>query len=175
MSKHMTRPLAAALLAVFAASVAVGVPVPPKKPTAAKPVDLPLPGTPLKFLKLEGVNPKTGAFNKPTKMMVTEYVTVNKTVAYVVNVNGKQQQRTRTVTERIPVTKTVVRQIGTETHDVYDGNGDRIPAGKVFDRIKDGQLVIVSATPTLPKEYLKLLSAEAIIIAPKREAPAKEE
>ena len=160
--------------ALVIASPLHAVPVPSKKPAPAD-AEQPVPGcTPLTFLKLDGVNPEAGTFSKPKAVTMTKMVPEQRTKTVTVERNGVKQEITQTYTVMVPVVFTVMTSPGVKTHDVYDGKGDRIPADKVFDRLKDGQLVIVSSTPTLPKEYLKLLSPEAIIIAPKREAPVKD-
>ncbi len=163
-----TRLLASACAVVLAASPLHAVPIPPKKPIPPD-VEVPTPSeAPLKFLKLEGVNREAGTFTKPTAVTVNKMVPQQRTKTVTVERNGVKENITQTYTVMVPVAYTVVTSFGVKTHNVYDGKGDRIPADNVFERLKDGQLVIISSVPTLPKEYLKLLSPEAIIIAPKR-------
>lgn len=152
-------------------------PTPPdaKKPTpsdAEKPIasdaEKPIASGPqFKFLVLEGVDREAGRFNKPTVTTVNRMVPQQRTKTVNVERNGVKETITQTYTIMVPVAHTVRMSFDAKTHNVYDGNGELIPSNKAFDRLKDGQLVIISSTSKLPKEYLKLLSPEASIIAPK--------
>ena len=140
---------------------------PTKKPTppdAEKPIAS---GPQFKFLVLEGVDREAGRFNKPTLTTVNRMVPQQRTKTVNVERNGVKETITQTYTIMVPVAHTVRMSFDAKTHNVYDGNGELIPSNKAFDRLKDGQLVIISSTSKLPKEYLKLLSPEASIIAPK--------
>ena len=157
----------AALLGSLCAMTIVTSPAgsaPPKRPKPA-PVRAIAPGMQLRFVKLQGVNPKTGVLSR--KGTITEYkLRVVQETIYVV-VMGVA--RPKTVRRQVPVA--VSRTIETTTHNAYYGNGKLIPAEDLFEEIRDGQVVLISSTPKIPRAFLNLLSPDAVIIAPKSEAP----
>jgi hypothetical protein len=117
----------------------------------------------IEFTRLQGVRAEAGVLFASFQTTERQVRTGERTVTRLVQ--GQPVQRT--VTVEFPVVVPVVRTLSTQSHDAFDGDGQTIPADEVFDRIKEGQLVFISKTSTLPREWLRLLTPQAVILAPK--------
>ena len=158
---------AAICASTFMTSAGLSAPIEKQKPRKVVPAQSIAPGMQLRFVKLQGVNQKTGVFSR--KGTITEYrpKVVHATRSVLVMGVVKPVKYKYTVQQRIS------RTIGTQTHDMYYGNGKLVPAEELFEEIKDGQIVLISSTPRIPRAFLNLLSPDAVIIVPKPEAPKR--
>lgn len=172
MNRPITRLISAFTTVALITTLAAADAVPPAQPASAQPVKHRSAAFSLKFIKLSGVDAKAGTYHS-SHVNVTVMRPVKRTKVITVVVGGKPMSKATTYTVHVPEQRTMIQTYGKHSHNVYDGNGKLIPSDNIFGRIKNGQLVLLSSTPKIPKEYFKLLSKEAVVIAPKAKRPPK--
>src|SRR5262249_5724281 len=131
------------------------------KPVAGQEVGIsPASEPPFRFLTLQNVEPKHEVIHQlPYQYVVMKQHQERKVV---VTNNG-----TRTVEYTVgePIQKSGWKQWTLKDYWVLDHRGDPVRRKKLWDRLRNGTVVLLWSTPDVDPAYLRLLSKEAIIIA----------